>query len=451
MPVQLSPVPFKLTAQDMGVVNLPQAIGAGQNLITNNLLQQGQRYQNQIGAANAQYQPYMDYANALQKTAQAQFTPFQLKSNMLSNPLFVAQLTSTPEGKQIFNNMLQGFSNFQNNVNSSGIPAPGQMGSAPTGGILDSIRNAFGGNNNSQFSGQVPSMQSISNGFSSQDQSDTGNNNYNNNPPSPSGVPTIATGAIKRATAPYYGLPQSGKGTGLGAGTTYYDPDSGQWKSAPTSSVATRNQIATQSMGRLEPILNRLPGEAAPFLSLKGDAEYIAQKAGGYVSPGLTNYLTNKGYNQDLVTKHAAYQSDLNTLPESLVKLWGINPTDYTLSAMKTVVEPEAGESPTQYKQRIVTKLNELKSEELASAQQALQGGIPVSGQGAGQVSGQDMSQVMPQQNQAAQPQGISQGSKILSKNLQIPSFSNQKEALAWFRSQPKITQDAIRLKLGGG
>jgi len=53
-------------------------------------------------------------------------------------------------------------------------------------------------------------------------------------------------------------------------------------------------------------------------------------------------------------------------------------------------------------------------------------------------------------QDSYLQKPGISHGSKMLSKNLELPQFNSKEEFLSWYKQQPKVVQDAVKLRLGG-
>lgn len=385
----------------------------GNQLINQGLQNQGQINNNQITAAQAQYAPYNQYADAVLKSAQAQYMPLQYMAAPLSNPLFMAALSSNPNQLQ---NYMSRFANASSALPGQGlnIPIPGQT--QQNQGLFSKISSLMNRNNQSQQnqntqnnnSGMV-NVPGLNGAVASPQMAQQVGNQINNLQPGQSytipdpalndnsspgpQIPNVMSGAIRRTLAPYYANPETGKGSGLGAGTTYVDPKTGQQISSLTSKQTTQAQQAASAIGRINPLLDRISQEASPFQTYAGKAKLIEQQLS---NPAQSNPSGN------LPSQYAQLESDLNTVPESYVKAFGINVTDQTLKTMRESIEPKLGESGAQYKQRILSTLSNLNNEELGQAQQQLKTGINLN-----QVPGQPYAgpaiNSLPQNNQAQQ------------------------------------------------
>lgn len=359
---------------------------------TQGLQNQGQAAQNQILNAQAQYAPYSQYADALLKTAQAQYLPLQYMAAPLSNPLFMAAMSQNPGQLQDY---MSRFANASSALPGQGLnlPIPGQA--QPRQGLFEKLSSllssntASNSNNQSDNQGLV-NVPGLNGAVATPQMAAQVGSQINNLQPGQSytipgdqqssgtgfGSPGLTQRIINRQLAPFNSNPETGKGTGLGGGTTYIDPQTGQVYSSLTTKQASQAQQSAAALQRLSPLLNRIANEAAPFQTYGGKLNLLQQKLLNPLSQNPTGKLP---------TQNAQLEADLETAPESYVKAWGINPTDQTLAAMKGAVEPRLGESADQYKQRIIGTLNNLKAEELAQAQDQLKSGINLNNQVPGQ------------------------------------------------------------------
>lgn len=153
-----------------------------------------------------------------------------------------------------------------------------------------------------------------------------------------------------------------------GAGGTYYDTSTGQYVSSPTTADTTTLQRNIQALQRVTPILNNLSTNLPQFQTAAGQGKLRTQQLGNFLF----------GMNNALPEAHASAQAQLAAAPESLIRAWGLNPTDATIARMSETIEPRFGESPAQYKNRISVDVpNQLKDME-KQAQQQLAEGIPL-------------------------------------------------------------------------
>src|SRR5438552_5296969 len=201
------------------------------------------------------YLPYTKYADAASKIAYSNLLPYQIKAQLMSNPLVWMALKDNPEAIKSFmgsfqNSIPQG-NNVFGNVN---IPLPGQQsGGGIFSGLIGQLINKITGNNQTN-----QSTNSLSNNNSSQDfgsnnkVSDAEVTNFSNGLifdstlrtkkdsshnallPSKGGTTNAVSG---RYTAPYY--EQTHK-----PGTLFYDPDTGESTSTPTETTVTNQQQA---------------------------------------------------------------------------------------------------------------------------------------------------------------------------------------------------------------
>jgi len=116
--------------------------------------------------------------------------------------------------------------------------------------------------------------------------------------------------------------------TNTGAGQTYRDPNTGQVISAATGRSATSLQTSITAAKRVAPQLERIASDAAPFMTLQDEAKTWLERGKNYAFGG----------NSELPSKYAAYQSELKAAPESLVKAYGLNPTNETIERMSAVM-----------------------------------------------------------------------------------------------------------------
>lgn len=322
----------------------------------------------QESSAKAKYAPYQAYADAYLKNQQAQWLPYQYKMQALTNPLLLLAAQNNKPLQEQINKMMadpmQGVGN-----SSVNIPQPGQ------GGIANVFKNALlsklglGGDQQSgQQSGAANPMATMGGG--DQTQAPNAMTDMSGAPnPAASGtgsamVPSTQggmSGATAHIMAPY-------NTQVVDPGKSYRDPVTGQVISAPTARTATSLQTSITAAKRVIPQLQRIATDAAPFMTLGGEADTLYQRGKNWAFGGKS----------ELPSQYAAFQSELKAAPESLVKAYGLNPTNETIERMAAVIEPYRGETADTYQNRILNTLENIKNEQEKQGEGQLYGGIPV-------------------------------------------------------------------------
>lgn len=404
----------------------------------------------QINKANAQYAPETAYSNALSKMAYAKYLPYQLQSQMLSNPMIYYAFKDHPEELQ---KMMSSF--------SQSIPGGGTVGGASndlmnmpksgSNGLMGMLINKLSGNSNNAMNQGGANDNGVTSGNALM-QSPVSSNPPMGEPATGSSMVPASQGGMGGVTgkmmAPYETSPRT-------PGVPYFDSKTGQIISAP--SVRTSAVVQQQLLGaqRVQPQLERIANEWSPFLDLKGKAQLQGARIGNLVGSSVSpETLKSFGLSpsSDLPSRYAKAMATTKTAPEALVKAYGINPTNETLNRLQEVIEPLVGENKEGYTHRIQQELAEIKQEQEALSAKALSSGFNVT----------------PGQNQEQQPNKFQRqsddnlpsdfgtekkekGMIYLEGGLQVPESFPSKEAFhAWFRAQPKATQLAYKEHLKG-
>lgn len=391
-----------------------------------------QVYNNKILQAQAQYEPYTQYANALSKISYANYLPYQIQAQTLSNPMLWQSLKDNP---QALASMMGTFSNAMPKANSingnTNLPVPGQQGQ----GILNQLLGKMGigssaqqqdssqaqnplGASSSPSGMNMQQGQASSNPFSEDfgaNQAATGQvNNQESGSPLVPATRGNLQGVIGAKTAPFTQSPYK-------PGALIQDPNNpDQVISTPTEGTITASQNSINAAKRVEPQLERLANDAAPFMSLSGIAGNQIQRAWNLLFPDHAG---------DLPGKYARFQSTLQSAPEALVKAYGLRPTNETIERMQKVIEPYLGETKDQYKSRIKDQLKQIHDEQIMISSEQLSQGFPTS-EKQGNVK-------------------LSPAAKNLAKDLELPSFKNDEEFNNWYHDQNSVVQEAVRHKLG--
>jgi hypothetical protein len=164
---------------------------------------------------------------------------------------------------------------------------------------------------------------------------------------------TFSQGGDATVTAPDGTLirnPMMGPGRG-GQGGTYVDPNTGKIISSDTARQTAMDQAAVAAVQRVEPLIDRLIKTLPQFQRATTKGKSAVQ--------GLSN--TFLGTNFQLPSTLAAGHSALNTVPEALLKAYGLQSTDKALDLVRSIVEPTPGESPENYKARVIESLNDMR------------------------------------------------------------------------------------------
>jgi hypothetical protein len=164
-----------------------------------------------------------------------------------------------------------------------------------------------------------------------------------------------------------------------GAGGTYTDPQTGQIISTPTNANTTQNQRTIMAVERVTPLIKEIAKKLGKFQTIHGKGKLGIQMLGNLF-----------GGNNPLPNEYAEGQEALKLAPESLLKAYGLNPTNESLARMEDALKPRFGESDPGVENRLLKTLKEI-AKNSAQAQQA-------------QASGYNVTPGQPQQ----QSQGLS-------------------------------------------
>lgn len=434
-----------------------------------NNLQSGMQT-NAIQNAQIPYAPYDAYANALLKTQQARFLPYQ--QMMQSAPMLMMAANGNPALQQQLISMMSNPMNMQGGGgNGLNIPLPGQ--SQGSNSLLGMLMKKLGMGGNSSNSSQN-AMQSIP-GSGGMDLNGTPNqiNQIRNMQPGQSvtvgdqnGSGSNSVGALlasgNQGPSGYSGMVPStgGASPAIIAGTTkgynqqvidpgrvQLDPNTGQLISAPSNRMATQLQNQVSAGQRVIPQFKTLGDLWKPFMNIPGGLELEGSKAVNLLTnPALRQQM---GFQGDLPSQYADAKIASLTSVESYLKSIGVPVTVDVQSKLNDLIEPLTGENPENYPVRIQREADRIANDFITQSKQQLGSGYNVT---PGQVS---QAKAEPAQSSVAEyatadPNAISPAAKILAKKLDLPNFSSSEDFNNWYNQQPSVTKQAVRLKLGG-
>lgn len=348
-----------------------EAGGNALSALKNIYAAQQQNAQNKILNASVPYAPYQAYADVLSKVAYANYLPYQLQAQVLSNPMLWLSMQKNPEAMQaLMNNFSKAIPQTGNLPGIGQIPAPVASSNNLLGMLIDKIKGSDKSSNPMQA---IPAAPAASN-VNALTQSSTTPNVTTGSPL----VPSLAggtAGAAGKLTAPYTQSPFS-------PGTLIPDPNNpGGVISVPTSRTATTVQTQLLAAKRVEPQLERLADEWAPFMDLKGKTKLLGARVGnlfGSFLPKGTLESVGLSGDSDLPSKYAKAKSTTLTAPEALIKAYGLNATNETLERLQKAIEPLLGENKEGYKERVKNTLEEIRQEQAGLSQQSLSGGFSI-------------------------------------------------------------------------
>jgi len=336
-----------------------------------------------------------DRLNQLQTQAQtqlaqqqAQLMPYQILLQQATNPM---SWINPQVGQALMNKAMQMTEQLGN---SNGMMNGGGASNPFSGSALGWLMGKLSGNQNS-----VNPLNTINGSGNSGSSTNALLINPVNDPQS-SNIPTqqfTADGSGMGSSPSSSPLVPGTQGPGAGyAGqmtkSLYQSPydknlvadttNPGRTISIPTDATTTAGQQALLAEKRVEPQLNRLADEWAPFMDLKGQGKVLGARIGNYLqssfSPQTMGTLKQFGIepNTDLPSAYAKAQSTTKFIPESLVKSFGLRPTVHAMSMLQEAIEPLLGESRDGYKNRIMQTLQELRTEQNQPTEQVLTGGF---------------------------------------------------------------------------
>lgn len=333
---------------------------------------------NKVMKAEADYAPYRQYSDAMSKLAYANYLPFQLQAQALSNPMLWMSMQNNPQAAQeMINSFSKSIPQAGTGFGMGSLPVPGHQ-SEQNNSLLSMLMNRISGVGQDQAgqAGQTlqntqqpmnpltrNTMQPQQNMMSSNLSSTNGNGIIN--PLAKGYSPLVpATGGSMNAmmgkmTAPYNEQPYK-------PGSSFNDPMTGSVISAPGKSLTDSLQTSINSIQRVTPILKRLSTEGKDFFTAKGMSKKYIESLGNFAF----------GQNNDLPSKYATFQADLKKAPEALIKDYGLRATNHALELMADTVKPVFGESAKTYEDRILSTLEEIRKEQGKLAIKQLKGGM---------------------------------------------------------------------------
>ncbi len=400
MPIDWSNNARQLSSKDFGAYDLMDALAKGQAF--------GQRQQ--LFPMEKKYYPRQQEAEIFHKT----IGPL---AQLSISPLALAM--QPEEQAQIAKMISQMMSNY---------PMGPYAGAGQEGNLLDN--------------GRAVAAELTGNGMQTPE---TGNNPVNYQSQSsqssagliPQAGKGLRAGAVTTSLAPYNKPPSK-------PGELYADPNTGLITSHPTESTIGGLQQQSTAIKALTPIIGDLATEAKPFLESGGTLKKYGGMAAGELSKlGVPESISNIFGDPKNADKFAKFKSSQATAIDKLMTALNLPKDEAAIDTVKEIIEPQWGETYQGYQNRMGTQLLDLQKkyqqniETLGGGYQINQPEQPKKEAGLG-----NSKNVSKQLNKA--------GVDKLAKNLKMPVFKSKEEFQAWFQRQPKITQDAVKMKLGG-
>lgn len=301
----------------------------------------------------ADYAPYTNYANAASKLAYSNMLPYQVQATVMSNPMMWMALKDDPQAlRALMSNFKNSIPQGNNIFGDINLPKPQSMGQNPfSGGLFDMIKNIVTKGN--PFVNQYPQNMAMQNqqGQNVMPQMPIQGQSQGQGSPLVPATQGGMQGILGKQTAPYVTAPYK-------PGSLIQDPNNPTGTiSVPTNETTTAAQNAIAAVERVTPQLQELADAAAPFMSFEGKITNQIERFKNALNPASKNP-------GKLPTQYAKFNSLIQSAPESLVKSYGLRPTNETIERMQKVIEPYFGETPDQYKQRILKQLQSLKEEQ---------------------------------------------------------------------------------------
>lgn len=321
-------------------------------------------------------------AETKSKSAYAQYLPYQLQAQALSNPLLWMALKDNPEAaKGLLNTFQQSIPkpNYDNqnndpflNIIGWGLHKLGIGGKNTQPQVPVNQNTSTNGEGGSYGGTASPNDQQIK--FNEAALKTGGDAegvpgatippyraNDKNNPPKTSGrlvAKPGAEGVVTKMTAPYTESPYKGNAivsTPQGAVTT---PGAGLIESSQNLDIALKN---------ITPLLNDIANGAEKW-SLPGmqgklkaaHAINLIRKNVGDIGGLLPKLLKQTGLNTKDITDYADYEANQEKVVDTLMSLYNLPKNELSLQTVKKIVHPLPGEGK-EYKDRIQKELKQLQ------------------------------------------------------------------------------------------
>jgi hypothetical protein len=377
-------------------------------------LQSGlENYQTNMKTA---YTPYALQADIASKQAYAQNLQRQIAAQALSSPA-----AATMSNDQITNllNMIQG-----GGSQGQMVGLPGQS-NGPGGGLIDWLKSLGEGSQTANQAAAPMTSQSPANnnpaptqqtgstgagvnsgysfnpdgtntvaspaeqksvadkgaGFNAEDNyADNAANITNQTPPISSNQ--VAQNLRNRSQLQQTGSVMTGGGKGVGQGTTYVDPKTGNTYSSLESKNVAPTQASILATQRVAPYLGNLAENYEKSFGLAHGVE------AGF--EGLESFLTGGNVNTPHLSAFAQTTADRKAASEALIRDFALNATGGNREALEDMLKNAPGESPDSYSDRLKWIYNTFKTRDKAG-RDALLKGIRLNPNVAATPSGRDM------------------------------------------------------------
>lgn len=319
--------------------------------------------------AEAKYAPYTAYANALSHQAYANYLPWQIKAQVLSNPYLALALKDKPE---LLDKMLNEFGEGMSNPNvlNGGvtIPPPGGRGDSMLGALFNKLihGNVMG----PQAGGGNPLAAPPSGGGSNTLMQSPGaapqggGGNYPLVPSTQGG----AQGAIGAQTAPFVKSPYISTPTIPNA--------QGGVVQAPNAETVAAGQKAVLAAKRVDPILNNIQRDWKDFYTIPGFFKLVGSGAAnilGMDQDTARKFFVNKGD----YSKFLKAQNNIDKSVIDVMKVYDIHQEAGMNERIANIIQPHVGEDKEGYLDRVKSEMNDLRTQQTIN-EQAITSGFNV-------------------------------------------------------------------------
>lgn len=366
-------------------------LSAGQMNPFHQALQTGlENYQNNMKTA---YMPYALQADIASKQAYANNYSRQIAAQALSSPA-----AATMSNDQIGNllKMVQGGGNQGSTV---GLPGqsngPGgglidwfkslgqggqaspqmnnmQQPSAPQQGGSSGVGNNSGYEYNADGTNKVGTQTDIDNAAGNPPDNYAGNaaavtnQNVGNQPTQPITPAQVANNIRNRAQLQQTGNVMTGQGKGVGEGTSYVDPQTGNTYSSLTKSNAGPTQASILATQRVAPYIGNLSENYKNSFGLAHSVQAGLEGLGSFLSGGKIKTPHLSSFQQTTADRKAA--------SEGLIRDFALNATGGNREALEEMLDNVPGESPSNYNKRLQWLYHSFESRDKAGRDALLKG-----------------------------------------------------------------------------
>lgn len=326
-----------------------------------------------VSNAEAKYAPYTAYANALSHQAYANYLPWQIKAQVLSNPYLALALKDKPE---LLDKMLNEFGEGMSNPNvlNGGvtIPAPGGRSDSMLGALFNKL-----------IHGNVMGPQGGSSNPLAAPPSGGGSNTLMQSPgAAPQGggggnfplVPSTqggAQGAIGAQTAPFVKSPYISTPTIPNA--------QGGVVQAPNAETVAAGQKAVLAAKRVDPILSNIQRDWKDFYTIPGFLKLVGSGAAnilGMDQDTARKFFVNKGD----YSKFLKAQNNIDKSVIDVMKVYDIHQEAGMNERIANIIQPHVGEDKEGYLDRVKSEINDLRTQQDIN-EKAITSGFDVGGQ----------------------------------------------------------------------